>query len=163
MIRLVLSTGSNLGDRRKNLVSAIGLIKEKLGRILKVSRIYESGSWGYISSNRFYNQCLAVETDLGAEDCLSQILEIERIMGRERSGSGYSDRIIDIDILFVDDLVMESDSLRIPHEKLAFRRFVLMPLAEILPDYEHPLLHKSSQELLEQCTDPEEVVPLEFK
>ncbi len=160
MNMLVLCTGSNLGDRRENLVSAIGLIEERLGRILKISAIYKADSWGYESENQYYNQCLVIETKQGAEDCLKQILEIERMLGRERTGSGYLDRIIDIDILFFDDLVMDSGSLKIPHERLAFRRFVLLPLVEILPDFEHPLFRKTIRELLEQCSDPVEVVLL---
>ena len=163
MHTLVLSTGSNLGNRRENLVSAIGLIEEKLGPILKVSGIYESGAWGYDSKNRYHNQCLLVETDSGTEDCLRKIVEIELILGRERSGSGYSDRIIDIDILFFDTLVMDTGSLKIPHERLALRKFVLLPLAEILPDFEHPVLHKTCRELLEQCPDTGEVVLLKLK
>jgi len=157
MHTLVLSTGSNLGDRRENLASAIELIRGRLGRILKSSDIYESPSWGYQSKNRYYNQCLVVETDIEAEECIRRILEIEHLMGRERTGSEYADRVIDIDILYYNNLVMDSGVLKIPHDKLAERKFILLPLAEILPEFEHPELHVSSLEMLRQCADKQDV------
>ena len=163
MNTLILSIGSNLGDRKDNLASAIKLISGRIGRILKTSGIYESPSWGYQSKNPYYNQCLALETDLEAEECLRQILEIEHLMGRERTSKGYADRIIDIDILYYNDLVMDFGGLKIPHDKLAERKFVLLPLAEILPDFKHPELHVSSLELLKQCIDKQDVKKVYLK
>jgi len=180
MNTLVLSTGSNLGNRKENLDSARRLIGEYIGRILNTSAIYESRSWGYRSENLFYNQCLLMETELGARDCLDNVHKVERLLGRERGTTAtninpvehvpkekdreapvYLDRIIDIDILFYNDLILDTGSLKIPHERLAERRFILIPLAEILPCFQHPVLHKNNRELLEKCMDPLEVYPVE--
>ena len=154
MHTLVLSTGSNLGNRQENLESASGLIGERVGTIRKSSVLYESRAWGYRSEYSYFNQCLEVHTELAPGDCLKQILGIERMMGRERPGSGYDDRIIDIDILFYDDLILDTGPLKIPHERMQERKFVLLPLAEILPDLEHPVFHKPVHKLLKQCSDP---------
>ncbi|MFC2080722.1 2-amino-4-hydroxy-6-hydroxymethyldihydropteridine diphosphokinase [Bacteroidota bacterium] len=153
MYTLVLSTGSNLGNRQENLENASELIRGILGHIRQYSAIYESSAWGYFSENIFYNQCLEVQTELSPEECLQQILAIEMRMGRKRRGKAYNDRIIDIDILFYDDLVMDQDQLKIPHGRLQERKFVLLPLAEILPEFQHPVYHKSIRELLELCSD----------
>jgi len=179
MNTLVLSTGSNLGNRKENLDSARRMIGEYIGRILNSSAIYESRSWGYRSENLFYNQCLSVETELGARDCLDQVHKVERLLGRARETTAkginsmehvpkeidweanvYLDRIIDIDILFYNDLILDTGSLKIPHERLAERRFVLLPLAEILPCFQHPVLHKNIRELLKKCPDPLVVYPV---
>lgn len=154
MHTLVLSTGSNLGNKHKNLANASGLIKEMLGPIRQSSSVYESLAWGYSSEHSYYNQCLEVQIELAPGECMQQILGIERMMGRERQGTGYGDRIIDIDILFYDDLVLGNDRLKIPHERMHERKFVLLPLAEILPELHHPVFHKPVCELLEQCSDP---------
>ena len=161
MHTLVLSTGSNLGNRSQNLESAMKLIEEKIGAIRKSSSIYESRAWGYQSNNHYYNQCLEVQTDLGAEEILDRILQIERIMGRERCASEYADRIIDIDIIFLNDAILDSDPLTIPHKRMQDRKFVLIPMAEILPGLEHPVLHKTVHELLGLCSDPLKVYPVE--
>jgi len=180
MNTLVLSTGSNLGNREENLDSVRRLIGEYIGRILNTSAIYESPSWGYRSENLFYNQCLSVEMELGARDCLDQVHKVERLLGRERETTAtdinsvehvpkgmdreaivYLDRIIDIDILFYNDLILDTGSLKIPHERMAERRFILLPLAEILPCFQHPVLHKNIRELLEKCPDPLKVNPVE--
>lgn len=154
---LILSTGSNLGNRQENLETAGERIGEKIGKIRKSSCIYESLAWGYQSENRYYNQCLEIVTDLAPVECMERILAIERQMGRERASSGYADRIIDIDILFYDELILETDHLSIPHKKMHERRFVLLPLTEILPGFRHPVLQRSVRELLERCGDPLEV------
>jgi 2-amino-4-hydroxy-6-hydroxymethyldihydropteridine diphosphokinase len=157
MHTLVLSTGSNLGDRRRNLELARSRIGEKIGPVRLASGIYESASWGYSSDHSFYNQCLEVLTELDTGECIERILETEREMGRERDGCGYSDRVIDIDILFYDQLVIQSGNLTIPHKSMHERRFVLQPLAEILPGYEHPVYGVTISELLERCSDPHTV------
>ena len=161
MHTLVLSTGSNLGDSKRNLESARILIENRIGPVRLASAIYESRAWGYPSENLFFNQCLEVQTELDAGECLGRILEIEQEFGRKRSKTGYSDRIIDIDILFYDELLLRTGSLSIPHSRMHERRFVLLPLAGIMPAFEHPVFRKTISELLEQCTDPLEVRPLE--
>jgi 2-amino-4-hydroxy-6-hydroxymethyldihydropteridine diphosphokinase len=160
MHTLVLSTGSNLGDRLQNLDMAQKLIEEKIGHIRKSSSIYESRAWGYESENNYYNQCLEVQTEFEVEKSLERIIQIERILGRKKRAKEYTDRIIDIDIIFFDDHIQESDLLTIPHSKMQDRRFVLVPLAEILPLYEHPVMHKTVRELLGICTDPLRVYPV---
>lgn len=160
MYKLVLSTGSNLGDRRNNLEAAAGLLKERIGKLIRSSTIFESPAWGYESRNKYYNQCLIIETDLGPDDCLGLMLGIEQKLGRTRKNGVCTDRIIDIDILFYDDLVLDSVSLKIPHERMAERKFILLPLAEILPDFVHPVLFRTVSELLEACPDELEVVPV---
>jgi 2-amino-4-hydroxy-6-hydroxymethyldihydropteridine diphosphokinase len=157
MHTLVLSTGSNLGDRKKNLESALEQIQKKLGEILKCSAIYESLSWGYESKNLFYNQCIEVKTDKELGDCLDLILEIERQFGRERIETEYHDRSLDIDILFYNGIITDTELLKVPHPKMHERKFVLVPLAGILPDLIHPVFHKTVRELLGECMDPLEV------
>ena len=155
---LVISTGSNMGDRMQNLESAAGLVEAGIGAIRKSSSVYESGAWGYRSERLYYNQCHELATGLSPAGCMARILEIERSMGRVRTGRGYSDRIIDIDILFYDDLVLNRENLTIPHGRMLERKFVLIPLAEILPERKHPLAGKPVRELLELCSDGQEPV-----
>jgi 2-amino-4-hydroxy-6-hydroxymethyldihydropteridine diphosphokinase len=160
MHTLVLSTGSNLGNKPGNLESALLQIEKRLGRIIKSSAIYESPAWGYKSKNLFYNQCILVETDHGLGDCLELIQEIEDKFGRERFKSEYHDRSLDIDILFYNEIIMDTELLQVPHPRMHLRKFVLIPLAEILPEMIHPVFQKSVTELLEICKDPNEVRPL---
>jgi 2-amino-4-hydroxy-6-hydroxymethyldihydropteridine diphosphokinase len=160
MHTLVLSTGSNLGNKLENMESALLQIEKYLGKIIKASAIYESTSWGYESENLFNNQCILVETDLGLGDCLELIQEIEDQFGRKRFESEYHDRSLDIDILFYNEIIMNTELLQVPHPRMHLRKFVLIPLAEILPDMIHPVFRKTVAELLELCEDPKEVRPL---
>ncbi len=160
MHSLVVSTGSNLGSKAGNIQRAMGLLGEILGSVQSASRIYASPAWGYESVNTFCNQCLEIQTGLDARECFRHILEIEKSFGRERGTGVYRDRIIDIDILFFDDLVLDTPELKIPHPRLQERNFVLVPLAEILPGLIHPVLRKPVNQLLADCPDSLEVVPL---
>ena len=141
-----------------NLRSSAGLVGTAIGSVRKSSSVYESEAWGYRSERAYYNQCLELGTELSPAECMDRILEIERCMGRVRTGKGYADRIIDIDILFYDNLVLSGQSLTIPHGKMLGRKFVLVPLAEILPERVHPLAGKPVRELLELCSDRNEPV-----
>lgn len=148
-----LSQGSNLGDRSENFRLAIRAL-QSLGEVKALSPIYESEPWGFESEYWFWNMVLAIESKLGPEDFLSAILEIEKEMGRNRSAqSGYSSRIIDIDLLSVESLSRKSRLLELPHPRLAERRFVLAPWADIAPDYIVPFWEKSVATLLAECPD----------
>ena len=136
MPTLYLSLGTNLGDRRSNLETALTLIGRRIGTVQDKSGIIETEPWGFESTNRFLNMVAKVQTGLHPLDVLHTTQEIEKQMGRTAKSSNgkYEDRVIDIDILLYDDLVMNTDELTIPHHLMYKRSFVMQPLAEIAPD-----------------------------
>lgn len=154
------SLGSNLGDRSLNLEEAGTRMAERIGEQLSVSRIYETAPWGFESGHRFYNCCIGMRTQLEPLPLLEEVMKIERSMGRNREGKGYADRLIDIDILFYNRLVMAHPRLTLPHPALEIRRFVLAPLAEIAPEFVHPVSQMRVSEMLENCTDTHTVSAL---
>lgn len=153
MKRAFLGIGSNLGEREDNLCIAIGRIGEETGGVEVVSSVYETESWGFETDNLFLNMVAKIETFLEPQALLEALLGIEKSMGRVRNKEVYSSRIIDIDILFYEDIILNENELKIPHPHLHERRFVLEPLAEIAPDFIHPVLKKSVFNLLDICTD----------
>ena len=157
---IYLSLGSNLGRREQFMDEALKLIQSRIGGIEHVSRYYESEPWGFSSENRFCNCCLALRTSLAPLALLDLLLEIEQAMGRLREGVGYSDRVIDIDILFYGDSQLDHPRLTLPHPSMGDRRFVLVPLAEIAPLLIHPVYGLSITEMLQECSDESEVIPL---
>lgn len=158
--RAWIGIGTNLGDRKEHLATAQRHLGDKGGKIFAVSAIYETDPWGYESSNMFYNQCLAIETTYSPHSLLDLLQEIEQGMGRVFATGGYSDRIIDLDLLFYDDLVVHTEKLVLPHPKMQERVFVLRPLAEIAPEKIHPVIGVSVAELLERHPGNEEVKPV---
>lgn len=149
-----LLLGSNLGDRAGNIFYALNLIELQIGKISAVSAFYETEPWGFNTAELFLNKVALVETNHSPHKVLILIHQIEKNMGRERvTGSDYASREIDIDILFFDDEIVNSETLVIPHPHLQNRKFALIPLAEISPQKIHPLFKKNIRQLLEECSD----------
>lgn len=158
---IYLSLGSNLGDRMMNLNLAKESIRKQAGKVIKVSRVYQSEAWGYSSQNPFYNCSLALYTQLEALDLLDTLMGIEKSMGRIRKEDGYADRLIDIDLLLYGEISMTHPRLTLPHPAMDKRRFVLEPLLEIAPDLLHPITGLSIREMLERCPDTGTLIPVE--
>jgi len=156
MNNVYLQLGTNMGDRFENLCQSISLISQKIGVVIKKSKVYESAPWGVENQNCYLNQVICVKSKFNAFDTLQQALEIEKNMGRIRIEK-WGERIIDIDILFYDDKIIESDNLCIPHEFIHKRNFVLMPMCELEPNFVHPKLKKTISELLDESKDEEKV------
>jgi 2-amino-4-hydroxy-6-hydroxymethyldihydropteridine pyrophosphokinase len=143
-----LGLGSNLGNRQEYLLKAIAGITESIGIISAVSSVCETKSWGFHSENAFLNQVVRVETTLTPEEVLKESQKIEKVLGREnKTTTNFEDRTIDIDILFYEDFIIETDMLRLPHPHLHKRIFALQGLYEIAPHFIHPVLNKSISEL----------------
>ncbi|MGV3766326.1 MAG: 2-amino-4-hydroxy-6-hydroxymethyldihydropteridine diphosphokinase [Chitinophagaceae bacterium] len=152
MNQAYLLIGGNLGEKRRNLELAATLIGKKAGSVQKTSPFYETEAWGKTDQPAFLNQALLVETALGPHELLKVLLAIEAECGRVRMEK-YGPRLIDIDIIFYNELVLSTPELTIPHPQMAFRRFVLTPLNDIAGTFVHPVLRKPVSSLLAECTD----------
>ena len=153
MMLVYFLIGSNSGDRVREIEKAIQQIRLEIGEINLVSSLYETEPWGFQSESFFLNQAICVQTMLGPKDLMEVILKIETEAGRIRKSDGYHSRIIDIDILFYSNEVIETAFIKIPHPLLHLRRFVLEPLKEIAPDYIHPVFNKPVHEIYNECDD----------
>lgn len=152
MITYYLLTGSNMGNSAEHLHAARQNIRHKLGIVTNASSMYKTAPWGNTNQQDFLNQVLELQTEVTPENVLETILQIEQEMGRTRLYK-WEPRIIDIDILFASDVVMQTPELAIPHPLLHERRFTLVPLCEIAPEFIHPVLHKTIRQLLDACSD----------
>jgi len=134
---VLLSLGTNLGDREQNLNNAIDLIIKRIGKVEKKSSFYKTAPDGFVSENDFLNAVIAVKTKLSVYQVFKQTRKIEKILGRSKKSKNeiYTDRIIDIDILTYNNLIINKKKLTLPHPKLHLRKFVTEPLAEILPNF----------------------------
>lgn len=148
-----LSLGSNLGNKLNNIQNAVFELQKRVGDIVSISNVYQSPAWGF-ESDDFLNICTAVKTGLSPHKLLETILGIESELGRERNnGEGYKPRTIDIDILYYDTEIIETKELTLPHPNLHKRMFVLKPLADIAPQFYHPILKNDTRNLLQECKD----------
>jgi 2-amino-4-hydroxy-6-hydroxymethyldihydropteridine diphosphokinase len=138
-----LGLGSNLGDKDKNLNNAVRTLSQELGKVLKLSTFYTSDPWGYQSKNEYINAVVLVETFFSPDEVLVKTQMIERKLGRmTKSCAQYEDRLIDIDILLYDNLIIDRSELKIPHPFISKRNFVLIPLTEIAPELIDPVTHE---------------------
>lgn len=151
-----LSLGSNTGDSRKILHSACEAIGKQIGKIISLSYLYETEPWGNKNQPPFINLALSVETTMNPGQLLKETLKIEKSFGRERI-ERWAPRTLDIDIIYFSTEILVTDDLKIPHPELHRRKFVLIPLVEIDPEFIHPVLNVSNSELLKRCNDVSEV------
>lgn len=151
MATAYLGLGTNVGNKRENLLTAAALLAERVGAVLALSGIYETEPWGFESENTFLNAVIVMTTDLSPVELLDTTRLIEIEMGRiKKSDGAYHDRIIDIDLLMVDDLVIHTERLVLPHPLMYKRLFVMEPLAEVAPEVTHPVFGKTMSKLLSE-------------
>ncbi len=157
-----LGIGGNKGNRLELLVRCKELIDSQGITILSQSAIYETPPWGFASEQNFYNQVLQVSTNESPNQLFEILQIIENKLGRTRHGEAYESRTMDIDILFFNDLIINKGNLELPHARLHLRKFVLIPLYEIAPQWVHPVFNLTIAELLEQCNDPSECAKVDY-
>ena len=153
-----LMLGGNVGDRMYYLSQCVDLLHRDVGAIIAASAIYESEPWGFDNPQWFLNRAVAVETNLDPLTLLESTRRIEQILGRQRTDNGYQPRTMDIDILLYGNHIINLPELVIPHPRMAERMFVLQPMAELAPDLEHPVFHRSMGYLREHCKDKKRVI-----
>lgn len=157
MANVYIGLGTNLGDKEQNLRDAVHRIEEQIGKVLSLSAFYVTAPWGFASENSFLNAAACVETQLSPLEVLQETQTIERELGRTKKSvnGAYSDRLIDIDLLLYNDLVLSVTSadgaeLNLPHPLMAKRDFVMRPLAEIAPALQHPVLKQTMKEIFDE-------------
>lgn len=156
-----LILGGNIGNRLQNLQDAIQLISKKAGVIAEISDIFTTSAWGNTDQPDFLNQAVCLQTHLTAEYLLETLISIEQLLGRVRDHQKWTERVIDIDILFYNADIINTPDLKIPHPYLQERMFVLIPMSQLAPMFVHPALNKNIQTLLLECTDKLEVIKLQ--
>ena len=162
MTRSYILFGSNQGDKEALLEQACTLINNRCGMLVERSSAYITEPWGFEAEEWFLNELLVVETELEPNELMDALLEIEKELGRERhpKQKGYTSRTVDLDILYYGNQMVNTEKVTVPHPRLHLRRFVLLPLCELIPDFLHPKLNLSQEELLRQCPDTSTVQQL---
>jgi len=153
MAKVYFLIGGNLGNREQILKDTAEQLNEKVGEIYLISSIYETEPWGFEHELSFLNQVVVCETTLLPIEVLNSTQEIELNLGRVRKKNRYSERTIDIDLLFYDDLIMDTERLELPHPRMGERMFALAPLSEIIPEFIHPISFKTVQTMKTECED----------
>ncbi len=161
MHTVIISLGSNQGDRQAQLVAATAALQQLGFSLQLASSLYETAAWGLEDQPAFLNQVLCLETEHNASHCMELLLGVERELGRQRHQK-WGPRTIDLDILFYDQEIINESDLMVPHPHLHKRRFILEPLHEIMPNYVHPVLKLSVNEMLNNCEDQLPVTRLEL-
>ena len=158
--QIYLCIGGNIGEREANLEEAIEFIDFNFGDVIAVSSIYESEPWGMTDAPNFLNQVVQIQSELSDDELLAEIEELENFFGRERSIEGYVSREMDIDVLFIESEIIDTEKMKVPHPRMTERRFVLEPLSEIASDMVHPAMKQTVAELLKACKDSGKVTRL---
>lgn len=158
MKQIFLGIGTNLGNREENLHAAMIRISETIGSIVSTSSVYETEPWGFKSTNMFLNMIVEIESSLSPYEILDSIKAIEKEQGRIRTESQYTSRIIDIDILFYGNRILETSDLMVPHPRLQSRKFVLLPMNELSSGFIHPVLMKDMKTLLLETSDETRII-----
>ena len=153
---IYLLLGTNLGDKFLNLQRSKTGVEELMGPIIKQSSIYKTAAWGIENQDPFLNQVIKIQSKLSPEQILDKIIIVERSMGRVREGK-WKERIIDVDLLYYYDQIIQTQQLQVPHRELQNRKFTLAPLVEIAASEIHPVFQKTQKELYELCEDKLEV------
>ncbi|NPA36359.1 MAG: 2-amino-4-hydroxy-6-hydroxymethyldihydropteridine diphosphokinase [Chlorobi bacterium] len=154
MGRLILLLGGNEGDTKKILSHAQNMLNDEIGPVQEISSLYESEPWGFKARQNFINQVIEIDCSLEPDEILKKTQQIEKKLGRTlKSTNGYSSRIIDIDILFYNNISHDTQELKIPHPQLHKRLFTLLPLSEKWNDLIHPVIKKEVGQLLTECDD----------
>ena len=156
MNKAYLSLGSNEGEREKWINNAISILNQTAGVVTRISSLYETKAWGLSEQPDFLNACLLLETKLNEFELLEVIKATETQLGRQRTIK-WGPRTLDIDILFFNNDVIDAGEITVPHPYLQDRKFVLLPLADIASDYQHPVSGKTVSQLLAECTDSLEI------
>ena len=155
MPEIFIGLGSNRGDRMQYLQDALDSIKKQIGTLIKSSSVYEAAAWGYDSEASYLNAVVKCETTLSPPEVLAQLHRIEDHAGRTReTGVRYSDRTLDLDLLYYGDRLIDEENLHIPHPRIAERQFVLQPMAEIEPEWMDVRLAKTVEQLKQMIQDP---------
>lgn len=152
MNNIYLLLGSNIGDSKRQLTNAIKHIQQQIGKVSRQSNLYVTAAWGKTDQPDFLNQVIVVKTALSPAKTISTILSIEKEMGRVRTEKN-APRIIDIDILFFNKDIIKEQHLIVPHPEIQNRRFVLVPMNELSPNFKHPVFQQSIHHLLKNCKD----------
>lgn len=156
---VLVGLGTNLGDRQANLNEAKRLLQQQIGGISAESNTYQTAAWGITDQPDFYNQVIQLSTSLFPLQLMDSILSIEESMGRQRIVK-WGERLIDIDILFYDNLILTTPNLIIPHPFISQRRFVLKPLLDVQPAFVHPVYKKTIAELINCTSDESDITTL---
>lgn len=155
---VVLSLGSNIENRIEHLREAVAEISNRVGTVIQISPVYESEAVGFQSNTDFLNLCLVVQTQQSPRSVLKLTQEIEKLIGRKtKSTNGYQSREIDIDLIFFDDAIIQASDLVIPHPSHHLRKFVLLPLRDIVPNYVDPVTGETITTKINQCTDSSKI------
>jgi 2-amino-4-hydroxy-6-hydroxymethyldihydropteridine diphosphokinase len=162
MHEIFLGIGGNIGDKKSNFKKTYINIEAGLGRITRRSSVYETPPWGFSAKENFWNQVLLIDSRLSPGELLTEIHKIEGLFRRINTEGKYKSREMDIDILYYDNIFLNTGDMIIPHPLIQQRLFVLVPLNEIAPGFKHPLLRLTSRQLLQDCKDESVIKRVEF-